>query len=502
MANPSVSYFLYFLVSLLLAGWILVPFYMDSEADRFSIGPLFISGLFLYDYFFVQVRLQNTSLIDKSAFSLFPVSHTRSLSYRFLLFLVEKRIFFYLLPMLGMMIALLSRGKIIEGSVTLFLFTSTYLVMSEVFFSIYLLLRRIADRFSVRTATQIATIPFVLMAFLTNSLNGRSRFVAMMPVVSQFTKCFLAILSSDIKAASMQVSYLLVFFISVALAMTILGFMFDKLAFRNPLLFARRCGKELLERSVSLSVDPHKREGVIEKIEASSIPAEKMLAKEDPPTSKHVGWHLVLVDWLVHQREEKILYLLLLYPLMAIFVIVRMISRLHFEPGSLIIPIFLLTQILGFYFTENHFTGHGLRLSHTVLTPLNPYRLVLAKTISTWGLLSLMNVFVCVFCGVYLNMSIYVLGQGTIYSLLLPLLLLQLANTLSLYFPRISRHPLISLFLIVIPELILTAVYILVAFLNFFAGVFFASAIFILSYTVSLPAWGRQLSNQLQTLLE
>jgi len=463
---------------------------------------LFISGLFLYDYFFIQVKLQGTSLIDRSAFSLFPVSRPRSLSFRFLLFVVDKRILFYLLPMLGMMVILVSRGEALEMLVIFSLFVSTYLIMSEVFFLIYLLFRRIADRFGVRTATQIATIPFILIAVLANSIHDKPTVVAAIPIVSQFTKSFLAILTSDVKTASTQIGSLLVFFILIAFAISVLSFVLDKVTLHNRLLFTTWGHKEGLDNPASLHADMHRSVGTPQKTEESSTAVEKHLVEEDPALSTHIGWHLVLVDWLVHQREERILYLLLLYPLMVIFVIVRMISRLHFEPGSLILPVFFLTQILGFYFTENHFTGHGLRLSHTVLTPLNPYRLVLAKTISTWGLLSLMNVFVCVFCGVYLNMSVHVLAQGTIYSFFLPLVLLQLANTLSLYLPGISRHPLFSVFIIVISELILTAIYVSLMILNFFAGIFFVSLIFVLSYVISLPAWGRQLSKQLQILLE
>lgn len=501
--NTVVSYIMYILMSLLLVGTILGSIYSNHQSDGAPAIVVFVSSLLLYDYVLIQAKLRGRSLIDKFTFALFPVSRLRSLSIRFFLILVDKRIFFYLLPLLGVMIVLATRGDFVEMLFMLLLFTSMYLVISEFFFLLYSLLRKIADRFSVRAATQFSAIPLVLFFFSINSLaRGNTNLVVMTPVVSQFAKGFRVILTSDAAAASIEVGLLFVFFISIALTASAAGFVFDRVAFHKRLRFAVWGNMRVRENSDSLRVEAAGKRRIITTIKEKRVASRDAVIREDPGPGTHIGWHLVFVDWLVHQREEKILFLLLLYPLMAIFAIIRIVSRLHFDPGSLILPIFFITQILGFYFTENHFTGHGLRLSHIVLTPLNPFKFVFAKTISTWGLLSLMNVFVCLFCGVYLNLDIFTLAQGTIYSVFLPLVLLQFANTLSLYFPGISRHPLISLFIIVISELALTEIYILIMSLSFLAGLLFVATAFYLSYALSVPSWGRQLSKQIQFLLE
>jgi hypothetical protein len=501
--NAVVSYILYVLMSLLLVGAILGSIYSNDQGDSTSAIIVFVSSLLLYDYFLIQAKLHSRSLIDRLTFALFPVSRLRSLSIRFFLILVDKRIFFYLLPLLGVLILLATRSDFVEMLFMLFLFTSMYLVISEFVFLLYSLLRKIADRFSVRAATQFSAIPFVLFFLSINALaRGNTNLVVMTPVVSQFTKGFRAILTSDAATASIEVGLLFLFFISIALTASAAGSLFDRVALHKRLRFDVGGDMRVRKNSGPLTAESAGKRLIIKRIEEKRMASRVTVIREDPEQGMHIGWHLVFVDWLVHQREEKILFLLLLYPLMAIFAIIRMVSRLHFDPGSLILPIFFITQILGVYFTENHFTGHGLRLSHIVLTPVNPFRFVFAKTISTWGLLSLMNVFVCLFCGVYLKLNIFTLAQGTIYSVFLPLVLLQLANTLSLYFPRISRHPLISLFIIVISELVLTEIYILIMSLSFFAGFLFVASAFYLSYVLSLPSWGRQLSKQIQVLFE
>lgn len=489
-------------MSFLLAGIILASVYANTDVDRFQATLVFVLGLFLFDYFEIQIKLRGTSLIDRSTFSLFPLSNVRSLSIRFFLFLANKRSLFYLLPLLGTIIVFAANGEAVKIPAAILLFASTYLVMTEIFFLLYFVLRKLADRFSVRTATQIATIPFFLSFLFVSALHHKTAMLVTLPVISQFTKGFQEILASHFEDASIEAGYLLIIFIGVALAASTTGFLFNKTAGHVRSRLIPFVNKRVQEDPDSAGTNLFRKDHRSEKIGEKLSRGKEVLVREDLEPAAHIAWHLVLVDWLIHQREEKILYLLLLYPLMAIFVIVRIISRLHFEPGSLILPILFFTQILGFYFTEKHFTGHGLRLSHIVVTPLDPYKFVFAKTISTWGLLSLMNVFICVFCGVYLNMNVYVLAQATIYSVFLPLVLLQLANMLTLYFPGISRHPLISMLIIVISELILTAIYVLVMSLNFFVGVLLVSVIFVLSYLRSIPAWGKQLSGQLQILLE
>ncbi len=501
--NAAVSYVLYVLMSLLLVATILGSIYSNDQRDSTSAIIVFVSSLLLYDYFLIQAKLRSRSLIDKLSFALFPVSRLRLLSIRFFLILVDKRVLFYLLPLLGVMVALVTRGQFVEMLFMLLLFTLMYLVISQLVFLLYSLLRKIADKFSVRAATQFSAIPFVLFFLSINALaRGNTNLVVMMPVVSQFTKGFQAILTSDVAVASMEAGFLFLFFILIVLAVLGAGVVFDRFPFYSRFRFTMWGDVGVRKNSDSSIAEAAGKRPVIKMIKQRRIASRDAVIREDAEPGTHIGWYLVFVDWLVHQREEKILFLLLLYPLMAIFAIIRMVSRLHFDPGSLILPIFFITQILGVYFTENHFTGHGLRLSHIVLTPLNPLKFVFAKTISTWGLLSLMNVMVCLFCGVYLNMNILTLAQGTIYSVFLPLVLLQLANTLSLYFPEVSRHPLISLFIIVLCELALTEIYILIMSLSLFAGLLFVAMAFYFSYTLSVPSWGKQLSKQIQVLLE
>jgi len=501
--NAILSYFLYALMSLFLVGLILFPLFIDAGADRNLGLTLFIPFLCLYDYMLTQAKLRAPSLVDRFPFSLFPVSRTRSLSLRFLLFLLDKRILFYLLPMLGVMIIFAAGGHFAEMLAALLLFAAMYLAMSAVFFLVYLMFRKLADRFGVRAAAQISSVPFVLVALLASAAHDKSAMVALIPIVSQFTNGFQEILASHIGAALLEGGYLFGVFLLGASLLLVVGLLVEEVAARNWIRLGTLTRMRVAETSRAAAPALVRRDEIsLTTGERSFADDGGIYSREPAEPASRAGWHIVLVDWLVHQREEKILYLILLYPLMAIFGIIKLATRLHFELGSLILPIFVFTQILGFYFAENHFTGHGLRLSHIVLTPLDPFRFVFSKTLSTWGLLSLMNVFVCLFCGAYLDMSFNTLVHGTLYSLFLPLVLLQLANTLSLYSPGISRHPMISLVVIITLELILSAIYVLAMWVNLILGMFFVAVIFYASLFYSLPAWGRQLSRQAQILLE
>ena len=497
--NAVVSYLLHALMSFLLVGLLLASVYSENANDLLPAGSTFVLFLFLYEYVFIQAKLRGKSLIERSTFTLFPVSRVRSLSIRYALFLVDKRILFYLLPMLSMMVVFVLRHDFIDMILVFFLFASTYLIMSEIMFFLFSLLRKLADIFSVRAVTQFSVIPLGLLFLAAGAVaGGNAESFTIMPVVSQFTKGILAILAFNFPTALMQIEYLFAFSILLWLAAAGSGFLYDRVMFPGmlPVWFrAQRRRDSNRGRSGASDVLAYSR----------GKPRTTEMAtrlQDDLRQPRHVGRHLVTADWLIHQREERILFLLLLYPLMAIFAVIRIASRLHFESSSLIFQIFFFTQILGFYFVENHFTGHGLRFSHIVLTPLEPYKFVFAKTTSTWGLLSFMNVFVCLFCGVYLNMDVYTLMQGTIYSLFLPLVLIQLANTVSLFFPVISRHALISLFIIIISEIIVTTIYVLLIYWNIFLGILLVALSFYLSLAVSIPSWGKQLSQQYHVLLE
>ena len=503
--NAFVSYIAYGVLSLLVTVPILVLLRTNKESEQVRGIITFVSFLFFCDYIFAQIKLRSASLIDKSSFSLFPVSRSRSLLLRLFLFLVDKRILFYLLPMGCMMVLFANREETSEAFTVPLLFIPMYMVMSEVSFFFYSILRKLANRFSARVVTQIAMLPFIAIGLLVNVVHHKVALIAMVPIMSQCVKGFHAILASRIEAASIEGGYLLVISFLFALAAPNIGFVSDKFPSRKRLQLVTHGDKRCEDNPDSLNIELSLERAPAKKIEENAyIAVENSIAEISKPVD-HTSWQLILMDWLIHQREEKILYLLLLWPLTMIFLIIKMIPNMHyihFEPGLLILPVFFLTQFLGVYFTENHFTSHGLRLTHFVLTPLDPYRFVFSKSISTWGLLSLMNVFVCMFCGVYLNMNFYTLAQGTVYSIFLPLVLLQSANTLGLYFPGISRHPLISLIMILVSELVITAIYVFMMLLNFLTGILLVAAIFILSYVVSLPVWGRQLSKQIQILLE
>ncbi len=502
-ASPVLSYALYVLISFILVGLVLAPALITNSNGQVYALAVFVSILFLYDYFPIIAKLRGLSLIDRFAFLLFPISRTRSFASRLFLFIADKRVSFYLVPLLGIEAFLAREGSAAGVLLMLLLFISIYLAMSEIFFLLYAILRKLADRFSVRAVTQFSGVLFLLSALLINAFaHGETDMLTMVPVLSQFIKAFQAILSSHFKAASIETGYLLAFVCGIALSVSVVAYMYDKTAAHLRTQFAPRS-----DRRKERELDPFDVKGSetgreFDRITETTSTAKKTLAHEDLAPARQIARHLAIMDWLIHQREEKILYLLLLYPLLMIFAIVRLTPRFHFEHNSLIFPIFFLTPLLGFYFTENHFTAHGLRLSHLVLSSLNPYKFVFAKTISTWGLLSLMNLFVCVFCGLYLSVTVYAMVPGMIYSLLLPLVLLQLANSISLYFPSSSRHPLISLLIIVFSELVATGAYVLIMQLSLVIGTLVVLSTFYLSFVVSMPAWGRQLGKQLQILLE
>ncbi|MCL4512308.1 MAG: hypothetical protein M1470_14805 [Bacteroidetes bacterium] len=500
--NVFLSYLPYVLGGVILAGVAVIPIYAGNVRNLSGSTVASVLGLFMLDYLSVQIKLGVVTLIDESAFRLFPLSRIRSIFLRFFLFMLDKRILYYALPLLAVLIALAGHASLIQLLAMLFLFVSLYVLSSEIFFLVFIAFKKLANLFSAKTVTQAAIIPIILVSFLLSAIprNNPTGLTAL-PIVSEFSRGFHSILASNAGIASLEAGHLLLISLFIGVVFLILDSFYARSSHHLRTSFAAR-GRErnpfhdaMSEPGAAVSCDAK------EFVNTDSTGGSSMYETKVPSASRSAR-RLVFLDWKIHQKEERIFFLLLMYPFLAIMMMKIMNSRFHQHAASMILPIFFVTQLLGAGVTEHHFTGHGLRLKHVSIFPLNAARFVYVKSLSTWFLLSVVNLIVSVVAGLQFKLGAYQLLQGDIYSLFLPLVLVQLVNTLILSFNRLSRYSIISLLIVVALEFLSTMIYVLLMLFSFVVGLGFVAALFVLTYLFWIPRWGTKLSLEFQTLLE
>lgn len=158
--------------------------------------------------------------------------------------------------------------------------------------------------------------------------------------------------------------------------------------------------------------------------------------------------------------------------------------------------------MLGIVLTENQLTQHGLQLKHLSIFPYGRTKFIYMKSFATWSIISTVNVILCFILEIKFHIGAYHLFQGIIYSLFQPLALIILVNTLILQLNSLYRVSIISLIIIIFGEIFATIIYVLLMSLNITVGVLFVIGLFITTYFLLVPTWGRRLSLEFQNLLE
>ncbi len=499
-ANPLLSYLAYVLGGLLLAIVASVPFISRSypgpgASQTFSISVLLI--LLMLDFFNLQTKLSGPALINKPTLSLFPLSRIRSMRLRFVLMLTDKRAIFYIFPMMVCAVVLVARGTIEGSAEVVLLYIFIYVIISQVFFAAYPLLRKLADRFSVRTVTQMIAFLLAIIFFLPALVHFSPDLAARIPVVSEFTEATGDIIGSNFAGAMAQVGSL--FIVSVALAviltsadwlLTKIGLDIISLFLPQPAGYAGDLRADPSGATSEMAVDQHDdEEGATTGFAPNAVSRQQVR-------------RLVFLDWIVHQKEERILYTLVVYPVLAVM-LARIIVR-HFDKplASPVLPVFLVTMMIGAVLTDNYFTRHGLRLRHISVLPMSRARFVLVKSLSSWSLNVIVNVIAVLVLTVQFHISTYQMAQGIVYSLFIPAVTFVVANILILTFNIYSRHAIISFIISFVVEIAATAIYVLLMLLNTFLGLGFVAGFLALAYFFWIPGWGRRLTDRFQALLE
>ena len=490
--NGIISYLAYIIAGLVLLGMAILPILAPQLKGSRELLLNFIFFLAFFDIITLQAKLTGTALIERGTLGFFPISGTRSTGLRFVTFLVDKRLLLYFVPALGTIASLIGRGSWISPVIVLSLYILLYLVASELLFAVFPLLRRLSNRFSPRTVSQIIMLPLMLVFFLPAIFHLKPLFMTWIPVVHEFLTGLQDAIGSNPAGALNQLGGLLV----VVSALTVLLAGADWLVVKlNPGIaqgyrYSRTVRRVPSEGSLSRDADP---------------PRKTLVQDDAPPAARPGKWRnvrLVFLDWKVRQKEERLLYVILVYPFIGGMLMDGLSHRWHQLASASVLPVFFVTQMLGIAFMENQFTQHGLRLKHVSVLPMKPEDFVRVKFFSVFLLVSLIDILMTVALGYRLNMGLYQQLRGAIYSLYLPLVLVAAVTTLLLSFHEIYRHTILSLFIVAVVEFIATAVYGLLVLPGLIVGLVFTAGLILIAYYFWIPSWGRKLSMELQTLLE
>lgn len=495
-ANAFMNYLAYVFGGLLL-GTFAVGAVLTPESKITDQFPLTLFGLLaMFDYFNIQTKLNGASLVDKSFFSLFPLPTRRSIALRFLLLLADKRAIFYLLPMLAVAVILVVRGNPSAGAALILLFGVTYLIASELLFVLFPLLRKLADRFSVRTVVQIVGLPFLAVFMLAPMVHLPLDLLPRIPVLAGFVNGFRDATLSNSVGAVTQVGYL--FLISVLLAAFFVSgyWLFSRIGIKLRLSSPNRAA---LAKATFVSAG-----GPPPSSQNRTAPTTGVDVAREGSSGRSAGINrrLVFLDWKIHQKEERLFYTIFMFPLIGVFLAQTIARRSHSPLASVVLPVFLVTLMLSAVLTDNYITNHGLRLKQVSIFPIDRKRFVFIRSLSSWSPVVVGNLVLVVVLGVQLHIAAYQFLQGVIYSFFMPLVTILLANTLIITFNIYSRHPIITFIIIIIAETLGTLVYALLMILSLIVGIAFVLGLFSVTYYLLVPAWGRQLSARFQTLLE
>ncbi len=494
--NVFLSYLAYSLCGILAAGIAIVPMVAPMSMDVQYFPLLFLLFVIMFDYFTIQTKLAATTLLDGSVLALFPLSRLRSIAVRFLLLLLDKRILFYTLPTLAVVAFLSIRGSIAQAVVMFLLFASFYLIMSESLFAVFPLLRKLANRFGARTATQIATLPIFVVIFLRTVIHLNRALIVHVPVASEFLKGSQNVIASNISGAMIQISYLIL----IALAFAVFFVAADSILARVGERLRISWPRDASEKGVAKVFFRASSTPIADAVEHDSGGA--LSSSHSTSTVVRAFAHLIFLDWKIHQKEERLLFVILVYPFFAVIYARSMIHQMHQPIASLVLPIFVLTQMIGIGLTENYFTRHGLRLKHVSILPMDPTKFVYGKSLSVWVLISGMNLISSVVLGYMFKLGYYQQVQGFTYSLFLPLVLVLTVNTLFLAFNRLSKHVFVSLVIELVVQFLASMIFVLLMLFNFAVGLMFVAGLFGVAHFFWMPAWGKKLSSEFQTLLE
>lgn len=493
--NAFMSYLAYALGGMIFSIVAIIPVIGPDSSSAASSPLIFLMFVLMFDYLNLQVLLTRATLIDRSMLGLFPLSGMRSSVLRFILMLLDRSILFYIIPAIVVVTALFAKGEPAQALAMILLFGSLYLILSEILFGLYPVFRAIAERYSARTAMQIAVLPLLFVLFFPGLFQLSHKMVLRIPVAAEFVEGVRLILVSGFDGGMLEVVRLLLTALVLGGILLAAAFLLSRI---DP-LFHLALMKRTLNRTKRPKHDREPATSGFGKVNGSvsEVASSSAAASRAPGLGR-----LILLDWQIRQKEEKFFFIVLINPVLA-FLLAQVIA-----PGFnrflsfVILPVFIVTQMVGFLIIENGYTHRGLRLKHVSTLPVDPARFIRIKFYAEWIPIVAANLAVTFFLGMRSGITYYEGIQGIIYSLFIPFVLMLVNDSLVLAFNSLSRHAIVSTFLILVFELVGTFVYALLMIFNFAVGAVCVAVFCAVSYFRWMPALGKRLSSEFQTLLE
>ncbi len=495
--HAFLSYLAYAMGGLIFSITAIIPVVLTSSKAAADAPLIFLVVVAMFDYLNIQTFLTHTTLTSRSELSLFPFSGLRSIVYRFILMLLNKRILFYVIPMIVESAALMVKGEVGAAAIAVLLYVFLYVIMSEMLFFILPRFRALAERYSVRTAMQIAILPVLGFLFTPGIFHIRPEIVLRIPVASQFVRGGGFAVASDFVPAAGQVGELALISLVFGAAASAVGLLLLRI---RPVASPFQAATALAPtgKRVSGAGAHHGKEAAEnEEVLPTEISPDAGTAR--PPQRAR---RLVFLDWKMRQREEKLLSVMIISPFLALLLAESIVPALHWPLVSVILPIFLVVQFAGIPLIDQSFTHRGLRLKHVATLPVSPAAFVRFKSFSAWILIVLAALFVTILQGLRWQMSYYQEVQGIVFSMFISSILIIVGNTFVLDFNWISRHPLISIPVLLTTEMVATLIYAFLMLFSFPVGLAFVVVLFALTYFCWVPAWGKRLASEFQALID
>ncbi len=491
-SNPLLAYIAYAAGGIIFSVIALVPTLPTSSGKTVDLLAAFLMVVSMFDYIGIQTLVFRASLTDPSAVAVFPVSGTRSTATRFVVFLLEKRALFYLIPALVVSAKFLLGGDIAEAAVTILLYAFIYIIISEFLFAILPFFRGMAKRYSARAVMEIALLPILSILFIPELFRIRHAALVEMPVLSQFITTSEFVMRSDASGAIIRLFELLVIALFTGTLFLITGWSAARLPalFRLPVPERRTVARRVVPGAVRLS-------GKVNTAVASSGVFDDAVKK-----GRHVVRRLILHDWLVRQKEERLVQVLLSYAVFG-FLLAQVAARnLPHPVESAVLPAFIVSQIIGFTLISNSLTRRGLRMRSVSPFPVDPVRFLHSKLLSSGILIVSTNLLVTCGLEVSWGMSFAQAAYGVVFSFFLPVILLLTDASLILSSPVFSRHAFLSITSMVIIELFATSIFITLMMFSPPLGMVFSAVAIGTAFFVWVPKLGRRMAAEFPKLLE
>ncbi len=492
--NAVLSYLAYILGGAVLSFIAIAPILDPSNKQTAGFFGMFTMFVVFLDYMSMQLRLNFVTLVESQALDLFPISRIRSTCMRFITFLTENRFLFYAIPLLAVLLVLLKNGNITRLFANVLIFMLFYVIISEILFAVFPIFRKLADHFSAKTVTEASLLALAFAFILLSTFHGTNENVPL-PIISDFMKAMEGVAVSHMPDIFTPLSRLVL----IAVAFPFVYLSGDSLISKFALYVSHGTAGKLATQVVSsenraIYAIPRKRK--------NEISEPRLVSGRATAKRERSLFNLCFTDWRIRQKEEKAFYIVPMYAYLAV-ALMQIISRqLHQPIVSPIFAIFFVTLMLGIVLTENQLTQHGLQLKHLSIFPYGRTKFIYMKSFATWSIISTVNVILCFILEIKFHIGAYHLFQGIIYSLFQPLALIILVNTLILQLNSLYRVSIISLIIIIFGEIFATIIYVLLMSLNITVGVLFVIGLFITTYFLLVPTWGRRLSLEFQNLLE